>query len=669
MAIKHRAYSTIEIKAVSDDGDQRIIEGIASTPTVDRVGDIVEPLGAQFKTPMPLLWQHRSGEPVGHVTWAKPNKDGIPFKAKFVKTDEPGKLKDRLDEAWQSVKLGLVRAVSIGFAAVERAYMQGGGIHFLKWEWLELSLVTIPANQEATISAIKSIDAQFRAASGPSDKSAPGASGKSNLSSKGAQQMKTFAEKIAALEAELTPKATRMKSIMQGAIDDGDRALDESEAEEFDDLSEEVKDLEGQLRRLKAIAGTAETAKAVTGSSPAEGSRTRGGTIAAEPVKHEQKGIGFARLVICQMAAALNASKGHMVSPLDIARARYPNMPYAQRQQFEHLLKVAGGTTTDPSWAAPLAEPMNLVSEFVEFLRPMTILGKFGVGGIPSLRTIPFMVKFPAQVTGGEGYWVGEGLAKPVTRFSFEQIELRFTKVANIAVLSEELIRFSNPSAETVVRNALAEALQERLDRDFVDPNIGPATSVRPAAITYLAANSASSGVDAAAVRTDLRTLLSTFITANIRTGGLVLIMREAQALALSLMRNDLGQREFPDITLNGGTLEGIPVITSQYVPTGVVIAVAAPEIYLADDGGVSIDLSREASLEMIDDTPDNAITDGASPPDAVEHALVSLWQTNSVGIRAERMINWQRRRLAAVAYLTGVGWGNEDTSPPQAAI
>jgi hypothetical protein len=39
-----RAYSIIEVKAVSE--EERTIEGIATTPTPDRVGDVVEPEGA-----------------------------------------------------------------------------------------------------------------------------------------------------------------------------------------------------------------------------------------------------------------------------------------------------------------------------------------------------------------------------------------------------------------------------------------------------------------------------------------------------------------------------------------------------------------------------------------------------------------------------------------------
>jgi HK97 family phage prohead protease len=164
----NRAYSILTVKAVEE--DQRIIRGMATTPSPDRVGDIVEPLGVKFKNPMPLLWQHDAKKPVGTVTFDKPTKAGIGFVAKIAHIDEPGTLKDRLDEAWQSVKLKLVSAVSIGFRSLEHAFIEGtGGVRFLESEVMELSLVTIPANADATITQIKSIDTEIRAASGIKD--------------------------------------------------------------------------------------------------------------------------------------------------------------------------------------------------------------------------------------------------------------------------------------------------------------------------------------------------------------------------------------------------------------------------------------------------------------------------------------------------------------------
>lgn len=169
MTEMNRAYSVLDVKSFVDDADKFYIEGIASTPAPDRSRDIVEPMGAKFKTPMPLLWQHRHDQPVGHVTFAKATKDGIPFKAEIPKIKEEGKLKDRIDEAIQSLQYRLVAAVSIGFKALEYAWMDDGGIHFTQWEWLELSLVTIPANSEAAITAVKSADQQTRAALGIRD--------------------------------------------------------------------------------------------------------------------------------------------------------------------------------------------------------------------------------------------------------------------------------------------------------------------------------------------------------------------------------------------------------------------------------------------------------------------------------------------------------------------
>lgn len=122
------------------------------------------------------------------------------------------------------------------------------------------------------------------------------------------------------------------------------------------------------------------------------------------------------------------------------------------------------------------------------------------------------------------------------------------------------------------------------------------------------------------------------------------------------MMTNALGQLEFLTIDMNGGTFMGLPVIVES-VPanpgsgspaTGAgqrLILAKASEILLADDGGVTIDVSREASLQM-----DSAPTAGATE-------LVSLWQNNMVALRAERFINWKRRRLQAVGYIDSANY------------
>jgi len=181
--LENRAYSVLDIKAV--DGETRKITGIATTPSVDRVGDIIEPDGVTFKNPLPLLWQHKHDEPIGHVTFGKPTADGIPFEADIADIKESGKLRDRIEEAWQSIKYGLVKAVSIGFRPIEYSFIDNGGIRYSETEVYELSAVTIPANADAVISTVKSIDQALRKEAGvpepeiPAEPEAPAATGKS----------------------------------------------------------------------------------------------------------------------------------------------------------------------------------------------------------------------------------------------------------------------------------------------------------------------------------------------------------------------------------------------------------------------------------------------------------------------------------------------------------
>lgn len=163
--MQNRAYSVLQVKSVDD--ATRVIKGMATTPSTDRMGDIVEPLGVSFATPLPLLWQHNSAQPVGLVEFDKPSAKGIGFTATIASIAEAGNLKDRVDEAWQSVKAGLVRAVSIGFRSLESEPIKNSfGVRFLKSEVMELSLVTIPANAEAVITTIKAIDQKYLPASG-----------------------------------------------------------------------------------------------------------------------------------------------------------------------------------------------------------------------------------------------------------------------------------------------------------------------------------------------------------------------------------------------------------------------------------------------------------------------------------------------------------------------
>ncbi|QDH93820.1 capsid and scaffold protein [Pseudomonas phage vB_PaS_IME307] len=662
----NRAYSTLEVKALDD--EKRVITGIASTPSPDRMQDVVEPKGAQFKLPIPFLWQHNHDEPIGHVTEAKVTQKGIEVSVQLTQVEEPGKLKDRLDEAWQSIKSGLVRGLSIGFSAKEFEQIPGSwGLRFLSWEWFELSAVTIPANAEATITSVKSIDREQRAALGiksvPVVRVTP--AGASAIKTKTIKvpkpqegnDMKTTAEQIAEFEATRVTKAAEMEAIMTKAAEAGE-TLDAEQSEQFDTLQAEIAAIDKHIGRLKLMQkAQAANAKPVTEEAGAQRMANvktldfKEVQVRAKNTQKLEPGIAFARAAKC-------LALGHLEhrDAIGIAKSLYDGQDsiIAATQRLVTKAAVAAATTSDATWAGPLVgDETSVFADFVEYLRPQTILGRFGTNGIPSLRRVPFRVPLIGQTSGGDGYWVGEGQGKPLTKFDFERKTLEPLKVANIAVATMEVIRDSSPSADVIIRDQLAAALRERLDIDFIDPAKAAVAGVSPASILNGVAGIPSSGNTADDVRADIRALFNAFIAANNAPTSGVWLMPATTALALSLMQNPLGQAEFPGISMTGGTLFGLPVIVSEYIPTasaGAVVAlVNASDIYLGDEGGVDLSMSTEASLQM-DNAPDN--------PTTASTVLVSLWQRNLVGFRAERAINWARRRASAVAYLTGVNWG-----------
>jgi hypothetical protein len=91
-----RAYSLLEIKSVEP--ERRTFSGVASTPELDRQGDMLDPAGVTFKNSLPLLWHHNPYEPIGRAQLTV-TPAGILFEATIPSIDEPGALKSRVDEA------------------------------------------------------------------------------------------------------------------------------------------------------------------------------------------------------------------------------------------------------------------------------------------------------------------------------------------------------------------------------------------------------------------------------------------------------------------------------------------------------------------------------------------------------------------------------------------
>jgi hypothetical protein len=148
-------HEALRLEIKSADSGKRYFRGVATTSTPDHAGDIVEPAGAEFSLPLPLLRQHRQAEPIGEVFQATATETGIEVEARGL---GDGRKLPYLAEAWEQIAARLVKGLSVGFQPLDYDLIRDkkgnatGGLHFKRWRWVELSAVTVPMNPEAGLS-------------------------------------------------------------------------------------------------------------------------------------------------------------------------------------------------------------------------------------------------------------------------------------------------------------------------------------------------------------------------------------------------------------------------------------------------------------------------------------------------------------------------------------
>lgn len=637
------AYGLLTLK--SFDEKTRSFKGIASTVSPDRSQDVVEPKGAEFRLPIPFLHQHKSDRPIGAITKARVTKDGIEVDG-YVENiaDAPASLKERLDVAWAEIKSGLVRGLSIGFSPKEYSLIkETGGIHFTKWEWLELSAVTIPANVEASITAVKSIDQRIRMAAFGRESGAPQSAGVSaSRSTSQGNHMKTLQEQVAELRATLETKRARLKEIDDIVTKDG---LSTELRAEIKSLNDEIADAETMLALKEGQIERASTAVA-----PETKSGTgRGPSIIVKSQDPDDKfaGQSYTRMLIAKAAAHLARKQGYNVTPSEIAARRW-GQTHKQLVAVIKANEVAGGGTGSGEWGAELVQiDTKYNGDFVDFLYSKTIFDRL------PLRAVPARARIKGQDGAATGFWVGESKAIKVTTADFSAVDTTPYKVGSIAVFSKELLADSDPSVEMLVRDSLEEALRQRIDSTFLSTS-NVSNGVSPAGILYNLSIGASNGPDAQSVRTDYRALMANFITAK-NVSGLYWVTTPTLAVGLGSMVNALGQTEFPGITVEGGTFMGYPMVTGDNVGSGDFILLKPSDIWKIGDRGVEVSISDTAMIEQ-----SSAPTGESDTPTAAGATFVSMFQEDSVAIKVTRRISFGLRRSTAVAYIGDAAYGAE---------
>jgi capsid protein len=463
--------------------------------------------------------------------------------------------------------------------------------------------------------------------------------------------MDPYKKQIEDLQATRKAKSDRMKEIQNKASEQS-RTLDAGEQEEFDTIKGELATIDknvGNLRDLEAM-DAADLATATPVDDKDQRNRTVSTTRNPVEVKNTQKlepGIAFARLARVK-ALAFTGQAGSR-DEKEIAKQMYPGDD--RLVLAIEKAAVPAASTLSTTWAGNLInEGGAAFADFVEFLQARSLYGQVS----DRFRRLPFDAPVLVQGSGGTAQWVKEGDAKPLTQWTYTRAKLSPLKVAAIAAATKETLMRASVAADTFLRDELARAVGRRIDGSLISDDAAVADESPAGLLNGTAAITLTGDGTTAGVRCDIAQFLKALVGDSLTVAGAFWVMPETVAIDLSLATNEVGAPAFPGITPTGGTLAGLPVFTSQYVPNetaGPVVAlIKGDEIFLGDEGGIQVSVSDQATLQMDSDPTQRSI---GTP---VATAGVSMWQTNSVAFLVERFVNWQKRRPGAVVW-AHVNW------------
>lgn len=349
----------------------------------------------------------------------------------------------------------------------------------------------------------------------------------------------------------------------------------------------------------------------------------------------------YLRLAIAKAAVGQNGGSDEALAFFKSRWGRSVNLPTVEKAAFapNRRSAVSPGTFGDGgAWGSELAAQRQLADAFGELLRARTVIDR-----LPAARPVPFNIAAPTQTAGATARWTPEGGAYQLSPITYVSTTLAPAKIGGVAVASTDLVRLSDPSADTLIRRDLEAVAVEFSDVSFLNPSLAPVDGQQPGAVTYGATTIESSGSTAAAARLDFRRLFDA--VAGDLTGAVV-IMRKRTAVGLASMGPP-----FDTVTAVGGSLWGLPVLVSEAAPVDgnspaedTVTLLDSAELLIADDG-IEVAAFTEGDVQL-NDSPDSPWT-GSTP-------IASLWMHNLIAFRMTRFVAWKLRRSDAVAMLVG---------------
>lgn len=129
------------------DDEEGFVSFIASTEAEDRMGDVIRQDGWQldrYKANPVVLFGHSHSQPIGRSHNVRVENGQLKADIEFASEEiDPFAAK-----IGKMVKAGFLKAVSVGFRPLDVKPIKSG-YEFIKSELLEISIVSVPANQEA----------------------------------------------------------------------------------------------------------------------------------------------------------------------------------------------------------------------------------------------------------------------------------------------------------------------------------------------------------------------------------------------------------------------------------------------------------------------------------------------------------------------------------------
>jgi hypothetical protein len=325
--------------------------------------------------------------------------------------------------------------------------------------------------------------------------------------------------------------------------------------------------------------------------------------------------------------AAMVMGRGDQ-SPTAILRRAWPDDRGA-----DLLVKAASApaSTGVPAWAGVLtfSQHADLISLLAPGSAGTALLGRCiqleWPSGVNSL-TIPAIDSGPAKVP-----WVQEGNPIGVVMYTTSlSAPLTPEKLATIVVLSDEILSYSVPNAEQLVRTALGESLGQAIDTALLSTTA--ATTTTPAGIfSGIAPLAAStSTIQSEAMVEDISNVVAS-VSVVAGNNPVVLLAAAKQAAALKA-RLDIG---------------AFDVLSCPTLAPGTIAAVASNGLVSIADSVPDFAISSEVSLHM----------DSVAQPIGTAAPAKTMFQTQCIAIRLKMRCTWILRDARAVALIQGCAW------------